>query len=287
MNNTIVVGCDIGGSHISTALVDLKHRTIIANSFVRQTVDSSRDAVAVICSWSDCIQASLKTSHVSANAIGIAIPGPFDYQEGISLMKNQDKYEQLYGVNVRLLLAERLGVPAGHIYFINDAAAFLEGEMFAGAGKIFKKAVGLTLGTGLGSALFLNGHAEDGDLWHTPFREGIAEDYLSGRWLKHRYLEKSGQAVEHVKAIAERVPGDGIAKAVFEEFGKTLGEFIVKHLLQKDPECVVIGGNIAKANALFLNSTYNELAEYGSSLPIKTAELGEMAAIYGAASVLK
>jgi glucokinase len=56
--------------------------------------------------------------------IGFAMPGPFDYEKGISWLNGNAKYETLYGYDLKLLLAEHLGVYKENIYFINDAAAF-------------------------------------------------------------------------------------------------------------------------------------------------------------------
>ncbi|WP_345234395.1 ROK family protein [Olivibacter ginsenosidimutans] len=287
MNNTIVVGCDIGGSHISTALINLVDKTLIESTFNRQTVNSHDAISAIISSWASCIRSSLAKGDLQKAAIGIAIPGPFNYEEGISLMKGQNKYEALYGVNVKQLLAKELEIESASIKFINDAASFLQGEMFAGAGTTFKKAVGLTLGTGLGSAFFLNGHAIDANLWSTPFRGGIAEDYLSGRWIKNTYCSRSGNTIDSVKAIGELVSTDTVATDVFREFGETLGEFIFDHLLPKNPEGLILGGNIAKAHALFLAHTQQLLHDRSAALPIAIADLGERAAIFGAADALK
>jgi len=287
MDNTIVVGCDIGGSHISTALVNLADKALIEHTFIRQGVNSHDTVEAIIASWVSCIRLSLEKGHLEKAAVGIAIPGPFDYEEGVSLMKGQNKYEALYQINVRTLLAEALAICPQDIRFINDAASFLQGEMFAGSGASFDKAVGLTLGTGLGSALFLNGHAVDADLWCTPFKEGIAEDYLSGRWLKDTYCKRSGKTVESVKALCALVHTDETAAAVFDEFGKTLGEFIASKLLVDKPEGLILGGNIAKAHELFITQTHERLKAEGILLPIRVAALGELAAIYGAADILK
>lgn len=287
MNNTIVVGCDIGGSHISTALVHLGSKKMFEDTFERQMINSHDAVPAIIQSWVSCIQSSLNKGNINKLKVGIAIPGPFDYEEGVSLMRGQDKYEALYGVDVRTLLAKELAIEPAAIKFINDAASFLQGEMFAGAGATFKRAVGLTLGTGLGSALFLNGKAEDGDLWCAPFRSGIAEEYLSGRWLKNTYCDRSGKQVESVKALCALAPSDEVASATLKEFGETLGEFILEHLVHHQPEGLILGGNIAKAHPFFLVHTQQVLATKGYTLPIEIAVLGEMAAIYGAADVLK
>lgn len=93
--------------------------------------------------------------------IGIAMPGPFDYLTGICLMKNVNKYESLYGLNIKQELSDRLGIDVQNIVFRNDSEAFLAGEMRFGAGKGLKKGIGITLGTGLGTSIYQNGEAQD------------------------------------------------------------------------------------------------------------------------------
>ncbi len=60
------------------------------------------------------------------------MPGPFDYEKGISFIKDQNKYESLYGLNVKEMMAERLGVSTDHIRLMNDAGCFLQGEVMGG-----------------------------------------------------------------------------------------------------------------------------------------------------------
>src|SRR5690606_19117275 len=75
------------------------------------------------------------------------------------------------------------GVNGANIRFINDAAAFLQGEVFAGRQNGYPKVLGITLGTGLGSAVWEKGsNAMDADLWKTPYLESNAEEYLVTRW---------------------------------------------------------------------------------------------------------
>lgn len=103
------------------------------------------------------------------------MPGPFDYERGISLMKGMEKYDSLYGLDIREILSEKLNVPAAHIVFINDAAAFLGGELASGAAADFNRAIGVTLGTGLGSTSNCTGEVIDVNRAFAPFLESIAE----------------------------------------------------------------------------------------------------------------
>jgi len=84
----------------------------------------------------------------------------------------------------------------------NDAGCFLQGEALGGAAKGFNDAIGLTIGTGIGTARFHKNVAEDADLWHASFRDGMTEDYISSRWFVKRYFEVSGNSVNNVKELA-------------------------------------------------------------------------------------
>lgn len=187
MNNNIVTGIDIGGSHITTALVDLEAHAIINNSTVRCHVNSKANADQIINEWTAAI-ASCKANHSkTSKKIGIAMPGPFDYAKGISRIKGLDKYEALYNQNVKELIASKLQIEAKDIVMMNDASCFLKGEVFGGAARDSNNVIGITLGTGLGSATFKDGVVYDGDLFYTLYKDGTAEDYLSTRWFIKEY----------------------------------------------------------------------------------------------------
>jgi glucokinase len=203
-DNSFALGVDIGGSHITAALVDLKSKTLFENSLMRSKVDSQGNAEDIISAWTDTISSVIKNVGNGVKHIGIAVPGPFDYEHGISLIKDQDKFRSLYSRNIKAELFQRLDLPEKNICFINDAVGFLQGEIFTGAAGVEQNVLGLTLGTGLGSALYLGEQAFDADLWHTPLFLGIAEDYLSTGWFIGRYGELTGTAVDGVREIAGR-----------------------------------------------------------------------------------
>lgn len=282
--NKIILGIDIGGSHITAALVDLETRSILPGSLIRGHVDSQGTANAIIAEWCDTIKESLCRHKVSPGKMGIAMPGPFNYKEGISMIRNQNKYDALYELNVKELLARELDIHANEIQILNDAECFLEGEVFCGAARGFKSAIGLTLGTGLGTAWYINGVAEDAALWNHPFKEGIAEDYLATRWFIKRYKELSGRNVRDVRELAGITDTDSEAKFVFDEFGENLSVFLSLVARDKQPEAVVIGGNIAKAYDLFYPALEKGLKEKAIRIKLQRAKLGEEAALIGAAS---
>jgi glucokinase len=280
----MVLGADIGGSHITTALIDLKTSRILPGTLVRKAVNSHGSTAEIIAEWCGALRETIGTRQLPEKRIGIAIPGPFDYEQGICQIQGQDKYEALYGLNVKTLLAQALDTDAEAIRLLNDAGAFLRGEIFAGAARGAGEVIGVTLGTGLGTSRSHQGVAADANLWCLPFRDSIAEDYLSTRWFVQRYGALSGRQVADVKDLAERAGQDAVARAVFAEFGHTLGLFLTEFICLDAPEVVVLGGNIAQAADLFLPLTLQVLAEQNKKVTLKMAELGEEAALIGAAS---
>lgn len=281
--NSIVAGVDIGGSHITAALVDLKNFTVLKGTYTRKSIDTGGASETIIRQWSSVINKAFN-GYDHPKKIGIAMPGPFDYENGISLIRNQNKYDSLYGVDVRRLLAESLQMNETDILFKNDAACFLQGEALGGAAKGFNHVIGLTLGTGLGSAKCVHGVAHDADLWHSPFLDGIAEDYLSGRWLVKRFYEITGQTVENVKALTRLKSNDNPKAQVFKEFGKNLALFLSGLILSQKPQAVVLGGNISKAYALFYPQLSNNLPDTDYPCLLKKATLGENGNLVGAAT---
>lgn len=284
MKKPIVLGVDIGGSHITAALVNLTTGTLLPESRQRIHVNSDDAAGVILDNWCKVIKESFTVLGNQKKLIGIAMPGPFDYEKGISLIKDQDKFKTLYQVNIKNELASRLEIGPECIRFINDAAGFLQGEVYGGAARHFEQVAGLTLGTGLGSAFCRDGIAEDAALWNAKFKEGIAEDYLSTRWFTGRYFQLTGKVIGGVKEINLSECQDQPVQEIFEEFGHNLAQFIMC-LIQENPwEAIVLGGNISNAHLCFMPYVQQELDKNGVKTEIRIAELKEDASLIGAAS---
>jgi glucokinase len=285
MNKNIVVGTDIGGSHITAALVDLEDHNIIPNSLVRRHVDAKGNCDQILNEWSEAINECKSQSPEITEKIGIAMPGPFDYQKGISYIQGLDKFESLYNLNVKALLAEKLNIYSTSIFMMNDASCFLKGEVFGGAAKGSENAIGITLGTGLGSAAFKDGVIHDGDLFYMPYKEATAEDYVSTRWFIKEYKERTGISVTNVKEIYERASSCETAVSLFREFGINLGEVLASYSKKWDADTIVIGGNIINAWDLFMPQTVPVLKSHSIMISPMKAMLGEEAALLGAGSL--
>lgn len=270
-----IVGIDIGGSHITAALIDTENWILKPESHRRIPVNANDSIQAIIGAWAGIIDKILPSEKSTAR-VGIAMPGPFDYHNGVSYIRGQGKYDTLYGKNIRMLLANALGIPGEHIIFSNDAVCFLRGEMLK-SHEQFNKVIGLTLGTGLGSSVCDNKLIVDADLWKIPFKQSILEDYLSTRWFTARYYELTGKEISNVRALINTAPGD-VLQTIFDEFGTNLRSFIDQLMVTHAPDCIILGGNISKA--------YNLFAHQLRSLPVlvSISKLGEHASLLGAAS---
>lgn len=277
MKHSLILGADIGGSHITTALVDTQHWTVLEHTRNRKSVDPAGASNKILSLWCTVIEETLSKYSQAPTAFGLAIPGPFNYQQGISLMRGQNKYDALYGVNVKKSIADFFNIKMEDITITNDAESFLEGELKSGVAKGYHKPLAITLGTGLGSAFSDYGNTRDADLWSSSFKEGIAEDYFSTRWFQKRYLELTGQELKNVKELASmRTPADDI----FDEFGNNLAEFI-NVLIEKNPrDIVVLGGNISASFDYFSKALGNAL----NGVPVLQSALGENASVIGAAA---
>jgi glucokinase len=284
MMESYIAGIDIGGSHITTALIDTQKRVILEQTKMRTLVNALDGAEYIIASWAGNIKESFDALGITPNKLGIAMPGPFEYQEGISLMKGQGKYDSLYGLNIRELLSEQLKLEPEYISFANDAACFLQGEVFCGAARTKETVFGLTLGTGLGSARAVNGFAKDANLWCSPFKNGVAEDYLSGRWIVNRFYELTNRKVRNVKELIEDESLNSCCNQIFIEFGNNLGEFLEPFIIEEKISLVVLGGSITNSFTLFYPALRKYLQEKSLSTEVCKSSLGEDAAMLGAVS---
>ncbi len=284
MKDSMTLGIDIGGSHLTAAFV-YKNGFINKHSYTRIRVNSKGSAQETLDTWSTVINTIFEKHGVSQKKIGIAMPGPFDYEQGISLIRGLDKYESLYKLNIKELLAARLQCKAADIRMMNDAACFLSGEVACGAAQGYVDVIGITLGTGMGSAIHHKGITEDANLGPSVFKDGIADDYFSTRWFIKRYQQLSGEQASDVRELAEIYPTTIHVQSLFLEFAKNLAEFLQGFVQKERPQVIVMGGNIAQCSDLFLADLKKNLKTQGITMPVVRAKLGEDAAILGAAGL--
>lgn len=279
---TKIVGVDIGGSHISAGLLNDQHTSIADDTISRYPVNSRGSMDEILFAWTECIQ-SLNISEDIC--LGIAMPAPFDYDKGISLILDQGKYRSLYQVNLKDALSHRLNIPTRNIAFINDAASFLQGEAFAAGWPPEMHLMGITLGTGLGGSFKFGDMAEDGAFWSLPFKGGIAEDLISTSFFIKWAKENFGVTVDGLKTLLSNPEMRTDTLQVLQVFGQNLADLILMQLKDRRIQKIVIGGNMVKASDLFLPEVRRVLHERQIDTEIFISKLGEKAAMIGAASL--
>jgi glucokinase len=292
----IAVGVDIGGSHIHSAAVDLATHRIMPGTDAGRKINNKAGAEEILQGWSEALASTVAKIDINKLAgIGFAMPGPFDYPNGIALFERVEKYESLYGLNIGEELRKRLGLEESVPFrYINDATAFAIAEAWVGKGGSCDRMIALTLGTGFGSAFIergipvLQGPAvpEMGCIWHIPYKESIANDYFSTHWFIGNWEQRTGSKAAGVKEIADQAGSEPIAMELFKEYGKGMGHFLAPWINKFDAQVIVIGGNITGAFGLFGGFLLDALQEHYLDVEVHLSELKEEAAILGGARLL-
>jgi len=287
-----LIGLDVGGTHVTAAEVTWEAKGLQAHAPAREPVNSQGSADAILTAWSKAVRDVADPQ--SVNAIGFAMPGPFDYPRGISLIKGLSKYDALYGMDVGAALRERLALrPDQPIVFENDANCYVLGEWQAGAARGGKRVIGMTLGTGFGSGFLVDGAIvsegegipPDATLGFIPYRGGIAEDFISRRGILKSFQEDGGDPALDVADLAKlAMGGDKRCKQVFTEFGAILGEVVGPVVAAFRCDVLVIGGTISRANNLF-RSPFE--AKLGTGVNVVISELRDTAGLLGAAELAR
>lgn len=274
---------DVGGSHVSAAVC-------LGQAYrLGPVVSAPHPVEQTSCAFIDLlhslgVKACAGSQPVSGAAL--AVPGPFDFTAGISLMRHKLPY--LYGVDLRRELAGGFGWQPGQVQFLHDATAFLLGEIGAGAARDVQRAAGITLGTGIGSALAVDGRVvtegpgvpPGGEIWNLPYEGAMVEDFISTRAIQRNFKLRAGVPTD-VASIAAAAANDPNAAAAFTIFGRHLGLALRMTLATFAPDLVVIGGGIARSAHLFLPAAQRELEDL--ELRLQISALKDHAALVGAA----
>lgn len=284
LSETNILVFDVGGSHASAALVqgrDLQGRS-------SSTVDSDGTAVEILGALEALGKQVLSECGLAADSlsgVSLGFPNPFDYENGISYIRH--KFGALYGQNLRADLAARFGIQPQAVTFVNDASAYMLGEIHFGAAAGVNRVIGITLGTGVGSAFAVDGnivtHGEgvpnEGFLWNAPYEDSIVEEFVSSRAIRGHFYQVTGEHAE-VSDIARRSATEVGAMITMQEFGKTLGTVLKKTCRDFRPDAIVLGGAISRSAHLFLPAAQEQLS--GTGVRLLVSQLFDDAALLGA-----
>lgn len=295
MEKKYAIGMDIGGTHITSAVIDVTDMKVLDASVHKESFNSNLPVNEVMDFWEKSIRRSLQNSAIKKiNGIAVCMPGPFDYEKGISMIKGQAKYENFYGLNVSNLIRERLSLPDDfNVFFENDATCFGKGEVYKEKQNLSKRVMAVTLGTGLGSCFIDKGTSissgdlvpKDGEIWNLPFKNGMAEDHVSLRGLLSKYFNLSKVQLDNgLELYNLAIAGEEKALKAFEELGEDLAEIVIPLFKNFSVEHFIIGGKIANASALFLPAFNEKIKQADCKISIQISADNENAALLGAAS---
>jgi glucokinase len=278
---------DVGGSHIAGALF---HPHSLELGRVSQTDAPVDDNPCDVYARFEALARQTLGEGSWPTGVAVAIPNPFDYERGISYMRH--KYQLLYATDLRRGLSDHLRCAPQDIHFLNDAAACLVGEIHRGAAIGANRVVGLTLGTGVGSAFAVNGKIvvdgagvpPGGEIWNLLYENGTVEDVISTRAIQQRYVQLTGRHAEvhdiASTAMDHLAMDNSAARKTFEDFGKDLGEVLQLTCLSFRPERIILGGGISRAASLFQRAAKEAFCE--PAIELSVSELFQSAALIGA-----
>ncbi|MEV0322550.1 ROK family protein [Streptomyces sp. NPDC050658] len=244
---------EVGGTHVTAALVDLDRRELVGDA-VRAQLPTMGTAEEIL----DGIAGAAARIEAPPEAVwGIAMPGPFDYAAGVALFRDVGKFDALYGVDVGAELKRRLRPAPAALHFLNDADAFGIGESVAGAAVGHERAVCITLGSGVGSAFLDHGQPvndgplvpPDGSVHLLSHAGRPLEDTVSRRGIRAAYARAAlddPDVVPDVRTISELARGgDRHACAVVDQAFRALGAALAPWLAPFGATALVVGGSIA------------------------------------------
>ena len=310
----LIVGVDFGATFIKVGLLDV-HGHIIKKSNFSSKGYNSRDKLIdrMVLEVSE-IMLSLKPRVLG---LGIGVPGPVDYKRG--LIYNLTNVKGWRNVPLRDMLKKKIGIP---VFIDNDANAACAGEARWGAGKGYKDIVCITLGSGVGTAVILDGKIYRGrgysaaEMGHICIdrngpkcncgANGCIETFLGNSYIvraavkdlkqgKRSVLLKlaNGKYSDITPKLIDRAAkmGDKFCKDIWKQAGENLGIGLAGIVNTFNPEIIIIGGGLSKAGELLFSSVRETvkgraMKVFTSDLRIKRARFIEDAGTFGAASLV-
>lgn len=299
------IGIDFGGTSIKSAVV--QNGAIVARG---EIIDPAKheSSLTLIEALFDVIKA-LRAAHPSIAGIGIGFPGFVNCKSGI--VHSLTNVKGWHEVPMVRMIQERTGLKAA---IENDANAMAYAEFLHGAAKGAQNAVCITLGTGVGCGLVLEGKLFRGtrfaaaEIGHTSIdlngprgvygTPGDLEVYVGNKQTAER-AARLYNAAGRPRTPAECTPadlsslaaqGDAIAIGLWEQIGTEIGASLVNAVWLLNPDAIVIGGGIAKAGPLVMDPIRRTIRDrvsplFHEQLKVVPAELGNDAGIIGCAEL--
>lgn len=311
------IGIDVGGTNVKIALVDDKGKIIYSNSIPTRAELGYEFTVSNI---KQAIHDLLKeTKHIEKDiaGIGFGFPGQVDYKEGI--VRNAPNIPGWVEVPIAKIFESEFHIPTR---VDNDVRCAALGELNYGAGKGCENLICITVGTGIGSGLIVNGKLvrgasnAAGEIGHIklqmhdgpicgcgdtgcleafasgPAIVALAEEYIKGgKSTKYREMANGNPITPYIVSEAAKA-GDPVAQRIFAIIGEYIGIGLSGVVNLLNPEKIIIGGGVADAGDLLFDPIVRALKQRamkiaGSTVEVVHAQLGNTAGVIGASLLIE
>ena len=310
------IGIDIGGTNTKFGIVDKVGTIIQQDRLLTNEPDGVQDFIDEL---NNKLLPMIEANGGKQNftGIGIGAPNGYYYTGNIEYAANL-KWRGI--IPFASMVSEKVGLP---VKLTNDANAAAVGEMMYGCAKGMKHFITITLGTGVGSGIVIDGKivlGHDGfagELGHTIIRpggrlhkgtgiRGVLESYASATGVRETALELMAENPEEESLLRDysineltshsvyecAIKGDKIANEIFEFTGQILGEALANFIMFSSPEAIVLFGGLTKAGDLIMNPTRqameaNLIQIFKNKVKLLYSDLQEAdAAILGASALV-
>lgn len=311
------IGIDVGGTNVKIALVDEKGKIKYSNSVPTRaemgyeyTVNNIKQAIY------DLLKET-KLEPKNIEGIGFGFPGQVDYKSGI--VRLAPNIPGWVDVPIAKLIEDEFHIPTR---VDNDVRCAALGELNFGAGKGCENLICITVGTGIGSGLIVNGKLvrgasnAAGEIGHIklqmndgpicgcgdtgcleafasgPSIVAMAEDYIrGGKSTKFREMANSNPITPYIVCEAAKA-GDPVAKRIFTIMGEYIGIGMASVVNLLNPEKIIVGGGVADAGELLMTPLKETLKKRamkiaGEAVEVVPAQLGNTAGVIGASLLIE
>jgi glucokinase len=304
----LVLAADLGGTNLRMAVVN-SYGEIVHRSKVPTPQTSRREDVldAITASFEQCVAETSDGGTVVA--FGAAVPATVNSRDGVIL--RSPNLPVLNGLEFTTVFSEKLGLP---VVLENDANSAAVGENWKGASRGIQNSICVTLGTGVGGGIIIDGKllrgvdGTAGEIGHIAVEpegypcgcgsRGCVEQYSSAIGVKNLAAElavrypnnklSGADDISPLKVYEAGLAGDELALEVFRTFGIYLGIALGGLVNVLNPEAIVIGGGVSAGWDLFIEPLREEIFRRAFRHPaervrLMRSELGDDAGIVGAA----
>ena len=310
------IGVDIGGTNIKIALVDFEGKIVYSNTIPTRAELGYEAGVNNIKQAIKDLQQETGANNSSIEAIGFGLPGQIDYKEGV--VKNLPNIPGWINIPLSKMIEEEFNIPTK---LDNDVRCAALGELNFGAGKGCDNLICITVGTGIGSGIILNGklvrgaNNAAGEIGHIkmtmnggplcgcgdygcfeayasgPSIVTMAKEYISGgKSAKYKEMASDGIITPYIVAQAA-IQGDAVSIQIFKQMGKIIGTGLASVVNLLNPEKIIIGGGVADAGDILLEPIRKTILDrampiQGSNVKVVPAQLANTAGVIGASLLI-